>query len=151
MWNSGEGVALRGIVNGRLWVAQSVVVVEDADEETILLLTPGAQCAYPDGWWRWKQGDYSQGTRWDDANSNAWTLVIEPLLTWKWKDEDTYHEGIREGCIQEHWAEEIERAKPEIFGRIHERRYPLDGSWINWRPSTMWKPASLPERWRDVR
>lgn len=41
---------------------------------SILLLTPGAQCAYPEGYWRWKHDDYSMGTRWDDAKSNAWAL-----------------------------------------------------------------------------
>lgn len=210
MWNSGDSVALRGIVNGRLWLAQSVIVVKDSAEETILLLIPGAQCVYPDGYWRWKHGDYSCGTRWQDANSQAWTLreftwqtnrllmflepqkyystfyfwkhdtnqflcyyinfqlpyqrshcgfdtldleldlVVDPAFIWNWKDEDTYHEGIREGCIQAHWVQEIERAQPEIFARIQGRCYPVDGSWINWRPDAAWIPPRLPERWNEL-
>ena len=178
--------------------------------ETLLLLTPGAQCVYPDGWWRWKHGDNSQGTRWQDANSKAWTLreftwqtnrilmilephkyyatfyfwdhasdqftcyyinfqlpyrrshcgfdtldleldlIIDPDLTWQWKDEALYHDGIRAGCIQDRWAKEIECAKPEVFARLRERRYPFDGAWINWRPDVAWKPATLPERWAEV-
>ena len=210
MWNPGDSVALRGIVNGRLWLAQSVVVVKDTDEETLLLLTPGAQCAYPDGWWRWKHGDYSQGTRWHDVNSNTWTLrefawqtnrllmvleplkyystfyfwdhatnrflcyyinfqlpyqrshcgfdtldleldlVVDPAFTWKWKDEDIYHEGIRAGCIQQHWVEAIDRAQQEVFARLQARCYPLDGAWIDWRPNPAWNPPVLPTGWQEV-
>ena len=210
MWNPGDSIALRGTVDGRLWLAQSVIVVQDTADETILLLTPGAQCAFPDGYWRWRRDDNSQGTRWDDAKSHAWTLrefawqtnrllmfleprkyystwyfwdhatdrflcyyvnfqlpyrrshcgfdtldleldlVIDPSFTWKWKDEDDYREGIRQGCIGEQWVEEIERAKGEVFDRLRERRHPLDGSWVNWRPDPAWRALSLPERWREV-
>ena len=30
MWQPGDNVALRGIVKGRLWLAQSVIVVKDS-------------------------------------------------------------------------------------------------------------------------
>jgi hypothetical protein len=211
MWNIGDSVALRGIYNGRVWLAQAVTVVKDADDETILLLTPGAQCAYPDGYWSWRRDDHSQPTRWDDARSNAWTLrefdwqtnrvlmflepqayystwyfwehaanrflcyyvsfqlpyrrshcgfdtldleldlVVDPTFTWEWKDEDDFRDGVRQGCIREEWVEGIECAKQDVFARIHERRYPLDGSWINWKPNAAWRPASLPERWKEVK
>jgi hypothetical protein len=210
MWNPGDCVALRGIANERVWLAQSVIVVQDTTEETILLLTPGAQCAYPEGYWRWKHDDYSMGTRWDDAKSNAWVLrefawqtnrllmflepqkyystfyfwdhatdqfvcyyvnfqlpyrrshcgfdtldleldlVIDPKFCCEWKDEEFYREGIREGCIQKKWMEEIELAKPEVLARIHERRHPLDGSWINWKPAAAWSAPGLPKRWQEV-
>jgi hypothetical protein len=74
MWNRGDWVVLRGMVNGRVWSALSVIVVKDAVKETTLLLLPGAQCAYPEGYFRWKYGDYSQGTRWQEARSGAWAL-----------------------------------------------------------------------------
>jgi hypothetical protein len=47
---------------------KSVIVVKDKPEETVLLLIPGAQCAFSEGYWRWKKNrDYSQGTRWQEA------------------------------------------------------------------------------------
>lgn len=62
------------MVNDRVWLAQSVIVVQDEAQETILLLLPGAQCAYPEGYWRWRKGDYTQGNRWQEARNPSLTL-----------------------------------------------------------------------------
>ncbi len=67
-WAAGDNCVIRGIVNNQVWMAKSVIVVKDKPEETVLLLIPGAQCAFPEGYWRWKKNrDYSQGTRWQEA------------------------------------------------------------------------------------
>lgn len=210
MWNPGDNVALRGIFNGRVWLAQSVIVVKDSAEETILLLTPGAQCVNPDGWWQWRDGDDFRADRWTEMKNNTWALreftwetnrllmflepqkyygtfyfwnqatdeflcyyinfqlpyqrshcgfdtldleidlVIDPSFNWHWKDEDAYHAGIKAGCIQDQWVKEIKHAEQEILTKLRERRYPLDGSWLTWRPSANWNPPHLPERWQEV-
>jgi len=209
-WTPGESCVLRGVVNGRVWLAQSVIVVKDAPEETILLLVPGAQCAYPEGYWRWKYGDYSQGTRWSEAKSETlvlrqfdwntnrlliflepqkyyscflfWNqetdrfgcyyinfqlpyqrshcgfdsldldldLVVDPDFSWHWKDEADYQQAIEEGGLQPQWVQEIERAKPEVFERLNQRRSPLNDSWLSWRPDPAWQPPHLPNRWQEV-
>ena len=209
-WNPGDSVVLRGIVNERVWSARSVIVVKDDLEETILLLLPGAQCAYPEGYFRWKHGDYSQGSRWQEAKSNAWKfrifewernrflvfleprkyyavscvwdhetdhfacyyidyqlpyqrshcgfdtldldldMVIDPHLNWRWKDEDAYLEGIREGGIHEEWVQRIEHSKQEVLDKIQKRHYPLDGSWMHWRPEAAWQPPRLAEGWEEA-
>ena len=210
-WRNGESCALRGIVNGQVWLVQSVIVVRDKPEETILLLLPGAECAFPEGYWRWKRGgDRTQGTRWQDAREEhiplrvfAWErnriliflepekyystflfwdheadqfscyyinfqlpyrrshcgfdtldldldIVIDPSYSWKWKDLDDYHDGIREGGIRDEWVTGVKQARAEVFDRIHNRRYPLDGSWLSWRPDPTWTPPQMPEKWRAV-
>jgi len=210
-WKEGERCVLRGIVNHRVWLAQSVIVVRDAADETALLLLPGAECAFPEGYWRWKRGgDRSQGTRWQDARSDqlvlrrfAWQanrilillepekyyscflfwdheadrfsgyyinfqlayrrshcgfdtldldldIVIDPQYDWKWKDLEDYHDGIEEGGIRDEWVQGVEQSHAEVFDRIQNRRYPLDGSWLGWQPEPAWAPPTLPERWRVV-
>jgi len=209
-WNTGESCVLRGITNQQVWLAQSVIVVQDTPQETILLLLPDAQCAYPAGYWRWKYQDFSQGTRWHDMKKDhiilrefGWLsnrvlmflkpekyyscylfwnqqtgefgsyyinfqlpyrrshcgfdtldleldIVIDPQFHWKWKDEDNYHEGIREGCIQSEWVKGIEQSQEEVLDIIHQRRYPLDGSWLSWCPSPTWTPPRFPERWQEL-
>ncbi len=209
-WQPGESCVFRGIVNNKVWLAQSVTVVKDASTETILLLSPGAQCAFPEGYWRWKRNkDFSNGTRWQEAKSGQFTLrefswhtnriliflepekyyscflfwdhesnqfncyyinfqlpyqrshcgfdtldldldiVIDPQYDWKWKDVDDYQEGIREGGIQNEWVKAIEQSQKEVFDRINSRRYPLDGSWLHWRPDSTWVPPKLPKNWRS--
>jgi protein associated with RNAse G/E len=70
-WKAGESCVLRGIVNRQVWLAQSVVVVKDGPQQTVLLLMPGAECAFPEGYWRWRKNkDFSQGTRWQEARSD---------------------------------------------------------------------------------
>jgi protein associated with RNAse G/E len=62
----GENSVIRGIVNNKIWIAQSVIVVKDTQKETILLLQPGAQCAIPNKYWRWKRNrEAGQGSRWE--------------------------------------------------------------------------------------
>jgi protein associated with RNAse G/E len=69
-WASGESCILRGIVNHQVWLGQSVIVVKDSPKETVLLLLPGAECAFPEGYWRWRLNkDVSHGTRWQEAKS----------------------------------------------------------------------------------
>jgi predicted RNA-binding protein associated with RNAse of E/G family len=45
-------------------------------------------------------------------------IVIEPDLSFQWKDEDDYHKAIEQGVITPEWVQGIERAKPEILERL---------------------------------
>jgi hypothetical protein len=208
---AGVSCGLRGIVNNRVWLVQSVIVVKDGPGESVLLLLPGAQCVFPEGYWRRrKNNDYSKGTRWQEAKRDpivlrefAWQerrfliflepekyyscfmvwdhasdqfscyyinfqlpyrrshcgfdtldldldIVIDPQFHWEWKDEDEYQEGIREGGIQEAWVKGIEKDQADVFDRINKRSYPLDGSWLPWRPDPTWAAPKLPEGWEAV-
>ena len=75
-------------------------------------------------------------------------IVIDQEYHWKWKDEDDYQVGIREGGIQDEWIKGIERSHEEVFDRINKHRYPLDGSWLQWQPISIWLPPELPEKWQ---
>ena len=210
-WEAGETCVLRGIVNHQVWLAQSVIVVKDGPTESALLLLPGAECAFPEGYWRWRKNkDYSHGTRWQEAKSDpihlrkfSWQtnrlliflepgkyyscalfwdhasdqfncyyinfqlpfrrspcgfdtldldldIVIDPQYHWKWKDEEEYQEGIREGGIRDEWVQGIEQSKAEVFERIARRADPINGAWLGWRPEPGWVPPSLPAGWQVV-
>lgn len=77
-------------------------------------------------------------------------LVINPDLTFEWKDEDDYQKGIETGIILPEWVEGIEHAKKEVLGRLASRGYPFDRSWLNWKPDVNWAPPKFPEIWLDV-
>lgn len=80
-WTVGDNCVLRGTVNNQVWMAKSVIVVKDDPEETVLLLIPGAQCAFPEGYWRRKKNrDYSQGTRWQEAKREH---ILLREFTWQ--------------------------------------------------------------------
>lgn len=70
----GEDIALRCIFNQRVSYAQSVTVIQDTEEQTVLLLLPGAQCAATEGYFTWRTGDNSLGSRWDEMLQGTWKL-----------------------------------------------------------------------------
>jgi len=77
-------------------------------------------------------------------------IVIETSLNWEWKDKDEYQVGIDSGGIKSEWVREIELAQNEVFARIKKQIYPLDASWLNWRPDPAWLAPHLPENWDEV-
>jgi protein associated with RNAse G/E len=78
-WHTSDTCAYRGIVNNHVWLARSVIVVKDNRRQTILLLLPGAQCVYPEGYWHWRK-DLSHGTRWQEARQE-----VIPLREFTWQ------------------------------------------------------------------
>jgi protein associated with RNAse G/E len=215
LWQPGESCVKRGIVNNRVWIALSVYIIKDSPSETILLLLPGAQCAFPEGLWQRKSGNnhHTQSiarSRWDagvqekviikkhewltnrileflepekyystmlfwNGQSNQFKgyyinfqlpyqrshcgfdsldldldIEIAPSGSWRWKDEDEYLEGIQLGAINDEWARSIEVSKTEVLEKIAHRQYPIDNSWLNWRPDPTWMPPQLPDKWQLV-
>ena len=77
-------------------------------------------------------------------------LVINPDLSYEWKDIEDYRTAIEKGIILPEWIKEIDKAKKEIFDKLEKRQYPYDGSWLNWMPDPAWSPPKLPENWDKI-
>ncbi len=71
-------------------------------------------------------------------------LLIAPDYRWKWKDVTEYQLGIEKGVLRPEWIQNIEQAKPEVFSRLEQRRYPLNGAWLHWQPNPHWVAPRLP-------
>ena len=65
MWNPGDSVTLRGIYQGQVWYIQTLLVVQDTEEKTVLALLPGAECAAPRGYLTGKHGAAGHWERWE--------------------------------------------------------------------------------------
>ncbi len=74
-------------------------------------------------------------------------IVIEPSYRWRWKDVEDYQHAIRMGGIRPEWVHGVEQARGEIASRLRDRAYPLDGTWLNWRPDPTWTAPRLPPDW----
>jgi protein associated with RNAse G/E len=77
-------------------------------------------------------------------------LIINPDLSFRWKDEDDYQKAIDHEVIMPEWTQAIEIAKKEIFNKLEKRQYPYDGSWLNWMPDPDWLPPKLPKNWDKI-
>lgn len=74
-------------------------------------------------------------------------LIINPDFSFEWKDEEDYQKAIDHGVVSSDWSQAINDAKLEIFDKLEKRRYPFDGSWLDWMPDVNWTPPKLPENW----
>jgi len=77
-------------------------------------------------------------------------IIINPDLSFEWKDEDDYQTAIRHGIISPEWIQGIEEAKKEIFVKLEYHQYPFNGTWLNWKPETNWAPPKLPVNWDKI-
>ena len=77
-------------------------------------------------------------------------LIIYPDFNIEWKDVQDFEESIQHEVILPKWVEEVESARREVFDRLEKRKYPFDGSWLNWSPDAAWSPPKLPENWDKI-
>jgi len=74
-------------------------------------------------------------------------LVIEPDYNWQWKDVEEYQRGIEAGILRADWVQGIENAQKDVFAKLEQRTYPLDGRWLDWKPDPTWTAPKLPAGW----
>ena len=67
IWHAGDHIVFRGIISERVWEAMSVIVIRDTLTEIILLLGPGAQCAWT---------NVSRQSRWATIEKLDWSLQL---------------------------------------------------------------------------
>ena len=77
-------------------------------------------------------------------------VIIEPTFEWRWKDVEEYQKGIERGILRPEWVRAIDSAGREVFENIENRRYPFDGSWLDWTPDPAWAPPTLPNGWDTI-
>jgi protein associated with RNAse G/E len=77
-------------------------------------------------------------------------LIIHPDYSYDWKDLDDYMQAIDHGVTPAEWINEIDEASLELMAKLEKREYPLDGSWLDWKPDRDWVPPKLPEGWDKV-
>jgi hypothetical protein len=74
-------------------------------------------------------------------------LVIGPDYGWQWKDAEDYQRGIEAGILIPEWTQGIETAKKDVFAKLAQRHYPLNGRWLDWKPDPAWAAPQLPAGW----
>jgi predicted RNA-binding protein associated with RNAse of E/G family len=77
-------------------------------------------------------------------------LIINPDLSYQWKDVEDYQKAIEQRIIFPEWTQEIDTAEKEILEKLEKRQYPFNGSWLNWLPDPSWSPLRLPKNWDKI-
>lgn len=71
-YQPGEQTLYQGVYEKRIWYAQSMLVVKDTAEETVLAVYPGMECAAPQGYINGRQ----TWNRWQDYLTNHRDLQL---------------------------------------------------------------------------
>lgn len=74
-------------------------------------------------------------------------IVIEPDLTWRWKDEDEFAIAQEIGIFTAEQAEGIRAEGKRVIADVEARRSPFDGSFERWRPDPSWTLPTIPADW----
>ena len=159
----GSTAVVRGVLRGRMWyefavrargewqLADSAWRFTGVVEETVferwfsvsrMFAADGALlCWYvnfqrpplwrPDGW---------------DTGDLALDLVVEPDLSWRWKDEDEYEQSRSLGLITDEEHRAVQSAREQALTMVEARggSFALDVE-ERWVPDAAWQVPSLPE------
>lgn len=74
-------------------------------------------------------------------------VVVEPNMTWQWKDDDEFDEIARRGIFDGRTVERIRREAANVIGLIEARKPPFSEPWPSWSPDTSWQLPVLPDNW----
>jgi hypothetical protein len=82
-----------------------------------------------------------------DSMDQLLDVVIDPDLTWRWKDEDELAEAVELGLMTEAKATAVRREGERAIERLEARRSPFCDGWETWRPDAAWPVPTLPDEW----
>lgn len=96
------------------------------------------------------------GVRWDDGEvagvdvvDQDLDIVVDPDLSWRWKDEEEFVERL--AFPDGYWVPDEAAVRAEglrVVRMIEAGEFPFDGTWRDFVPDPGWTvPASLPPGW----
>lgn len=71
-------------------------------------------------------------------------ILVAPDLSWQWKDEDELEQAVDVRRITQAEAEAIRREGERLVEDIEARRFPFDGSLLDWKPDHSWPVPPSP-------
>lgn len=78
-------------------------------------------------------------------------VVVDPDLTWRWKDDRQFDDMVARGVIDADIAVTVREAARRVIRRIELAEEPFTRRWTRWRPDPMWSVPVLPEGWDVAR
>jgi hypothetical protein len=77
-------------------------------------------------------------------------VVVEPDLTWRWKDEDEFADLVDRGLVDAATGDRVRREGEAVICRVERRTAPFSEPWPWWRPDPAWARPELPAGWDVV-
>jgi protein associated with RNAse G/E len=77
-------------------------------------------------------------------------VVLEPDLSWRWKDRDEFEEIARRGIFDPDLVQRIRDTARKVIGDIEQSRAPFSDPWPSWTPNPSWPTPRLPAGWSEI-
>lgn len=84
-----------------------------------------------------------------DTNDHTLDVVVQPDLSWAWKDEDQLAERAASGVYVPDFATRVRATAERALEILGRRGHPFDGSLVEWAPDPAWAIPRLVEGWDE--
>jgi hypothetical protein len=84
------------------------------------------------------------------TDDHALDIVVEPDLSWRWKDEDHLDRLVELDRISADHAAAVRREGETVVRRIEGLQPPFIEAWPDWRPDPAWPIPRLPDDWSRI-
>ena len=78
----------------------------------------------------------------------ALDIVVDPDMSWSWKDEDEFRELTNRGFFTEGQVSSIRAEADRMVQVIEVKASPFSDGWEKWRPNMSWSVPKIPEDWQ---
>lgn len=85
-----------------------------------------------------------------DTQDLTLDLVVQPNLSWSWKDEGELENHINEGFFTEELASAAREEGLQVVEEINQAKHPAFVKWAEWKPSTDWDVPIILENWASA-
>lgn len=99
------------------------------------------------GWYINLQEPIRQTSLGFDSMDHLLDVVIDPDLSWHWKDEEELEDAVLLGIIDPAQAAAIRAEGERVIQRLEERLPPFCDGWERWQPDPAWPVPALPDGW----
>jgi hypothetical protein len=85
-----------------------------------------------------------------DTSDNNLDVVVTPDFTWRWKDEDQTQHWEDMGVFTRADTESFYAAGRDVIADVEARRFPFNGSYLDYRPDPQWGIPQFHPEWDRV-
>ena len=85
-----------------------------------------------------------------DTTDNSLDLVVMPDFTWRWKDAEMASEWVAIGVFTQAQTEKFFADGNDVIDMARQRRFPFDGSLVDWTPDPDWNIPTVHPDWARV-
>jgi len=99
------------------------------------------------GWYVNLQDPLRRSTIGFDTWDHVLDVVVDPDMTWHWKDEDQLRDAVSLGLFNVEQAAAIRAEGERVVASLGKR---LPTGWEEWQPDPAWPALTLPDEWHRV-